>query len=94
MDCGKCNFSQLHSSCDFSSDCQFVITCVLEKKITISNITGTYPSPGQLETAKGFGSLFNEFIEPNYHVYVTEAASSQYIFTKQNVGFPWVFPGG
>ena len=48
---------------------------------------GTYPSPGHLETAKGFGSLFNEFIEPSHHIYVTEAASSQYIFTKQNMGF-------
>lgn len=61
--------------------------CFEEKKITISNIMGTYPSPGQLETAKGFGSLLNEFIEPSHHIYVTEAASSQYIFTKQNVGF-------
>ena len=55
MDCAEYNFSQLHSSCDFSSDYQFLIRCVLEKKIMTSNITGTYPSPGQLETAKGFG---------------------------------------
>lgn len=68
MDCGKCNFFNSTLHVISSSDCQFVITCVLEKKLQFQ-VTGTYPSPGQLETAKGLGACCNEFIEPNYHMY-------------------------
>ena len=49
------------------------------------------PFPWTIGNSQG---VWDEFIEPNHHIYVMEAASSQYIFTKQYVAFPWVFPGG